>query len=58
MNRPAIFITLLLFVSASGSLCEDFACESDQPEIESNQAGIESDQPEVYITGMVYNVVD
>ena len=52
MNKPAIFIILLLFVSATGSLSEmDFSGESEKPEIE-------SDQPETYITGMVYNVVD
>jgi endonuclease YncB( thermonuclease family) len=52
MNRSAIFIVLLLFASATGSLCErDFSDESEKLEIE-------SDQPETYITGMVYNVVD
>jgi endonuclease YncB( thermonuclease family) len=49
MNRSAIFIILLLFVTATGSLCErDFSGESETPEI----------QPETYVTGMVYNVVD
>lgn len=52
-------IVLLLLATAVGSLVErDFASESDLPEIELDQLEIESNQTEIYVTGMVYNVVD
>jgi len=66
MSKSAIFTILLLLVTATGSFGGwGFVGESDLPEIESNQSGIESDQSEIesdqtgiYVTGMVYNVVD